>query len=234
MPEDLRKKLIAIIKLVPLMVCGVLLVVCFVNRDKVTVDAILNHAPENLGMLSLVILALYAVKSITVVFPMLIINVAAGIVLPSPLALIINTVGVAVMSAIPYFIGRLSGVEIYEKFSKKYPKAREILDSRQNNIVFYSFFLRAINCLPTDIVSMCFGAIKADFPKYILGSVLGIFPGVVLATFMGKGIMEPGEPTFYVATAINVALSVVSIFAEVLYEKYKKKNKILNKKRKST
>ena len=165
MPEDLRKKLIAIIKLVPLMVCGVLLVVCVVNRDKVTVDAILNHAPENLGMRSLVIIALYAVKSITVVFPMLIINVAAGIVLPSPLALIINTVGVAVMSAIPYFIGRLSGVEIYEKFSKKYPKAREILDSRQNNIVADRYCEYVLWCDKSGFSKVYFGKCARNFPR---------------------------------------------------------------------
>ena len=55
-----------------------------------------------------------------------------------------------------------------------------LIQRQSSNIVFFSFFLRTLLFLPLEAVSMYFGAVKADFKKYMLGSILGMLPNIVI------------------------------------------------------
>jgi uncharacterized membrane protein YdjX (TVP38/TMEM64 family) len=85
---------------------------------------------------------------------------------------------------------------------------------------FYSYFLRVVSVLPGDLVSMLLGSFKLKFTPYILGSLLGIFPGMLAATFMGTAISNPSSPEFIIALVGTVLLSVVSYF---VYRRWKNK-----------
>ena len=87
---------------------------------------------------------------------------------------------------------------------------------------FDSFFLRIISCLPGDIVSMYFGAAKLDFSRYFWGSMLGIVPGTITASFMGESIRDPLSPKFIISLSVTLFMAVLSI---VIYRiSNKKKN----------
>jgi len=206
----------------PIAIILVLVVLGIVNRDRLTVESLVSLVPDNKLVSALVIIALYGVKSLSVVFPMIVLNVASGILLSPMWALAVNFIGTCVMTALPYFVGRFSGAGFYEKMKTKYPKVYKTVNEGKKSTFFFSFFLRIISCLPGDIVSMFFGAMKADFARYMTGSLLGILPGTVLATFMGVGIMNPKEPTFVIALAINLTLSVISFVIHTLYQRRKK------------
>ena len=133
-------------------------------------------------------------------------------------ALIINTVGVGVMIALPYYVGRLCGPSFIKRLEKRYPKITKYID-RQKDWFFLSFFLRIISCMPGDIVSLYFGAVGAPFKVYFIGSMLGIIPGVITATFMGVSILDPTSSTFILSVSITVFLSVLSIIIHRLYLK---------------
>ncbi len=220
--ENHKVALSKALRSVPLVICIVLVVFAIIYRDRLSVENILALAPDSPVVTSFVLVGLYAVKSLSVVFPMLVLNVAAGVLLSPAAALVVNLIGVTVMSALPYFVGYFSGKEHYEKLKIKYPSVAKEMESRRDSVLFYSFFLRIISCLPGDVVSMFFGFTKAAFPQYLIGSVLGILPGTVLATFMGVGIANPKEPTFILSLAINVALSGLSIVLHMISEKRKK------------
>lgn len=224
--QNKTKQTIAkILRLLPLLICVALIVAAIINRNSLTVEAILRLAPETPFVTALIMLGLYAVKSMSIVFPVIILNVATGILFNPLSALTVNMLGSAVMSTLPYFVGRFSGADYYEKLKHKYPKAAKAVEDRRDGVLFYAFLLRFVNILPGDVVSMFFGAAKVDFLKYLLGSLLGIFPGVVAATFMGYGVIETKGTMFFVSLGLNVLMSITAIVFHIIYENKKKTNK---------
>jgi len=137
-------------------------------------------------------------------------------------ALIVNTVGVLVELAIPYWIGRASGAGFADKLCKKHPKLGEIIGESGSNNFFMSFFLRVISCLPGDAISMYFGARKVPFWTSLLASFLGTLPGVVAATLLGINITDPSSPMFWVSIALTAGISAISFLVYFLWRRSKK------------
>jgi len=225
-----REKIVSALRLLPVAVCIVLLITGLVNRDRITVEGLLNYPPENKLLAAAVLVAMYALKSLAIFFPLLVLNIVGGMIFPPAAALVINIIGVAVMTALPYGIGRFSGAEYLEKLEKKYPKIAQHIERQRSNEFFLSFFLRIISCLPGDIVSLYFGAARIPFGKYFVGSMLGIIPGVITATFMGTSIFDPTSKTFIISVLLTVLMSVLSI---VIHWASKRKGKVRESKSRS-
>jgi len=121
-----------------------------------------------------------------------------------------------------YFVGAFSGAQGMERLLSKYKKLSDFVKKRESHVFFDSFFHRIISCLPGDIVSMYFGAAKLDFSRYFWGSMLGIVPGTITASFMGESIRDPLSPKFIISLSVTLFMSVLSI---VIYRiSNKKKN----------
>ena len=203
---------------------GVLLglaVVLFLYSD-ISPQTILTDALQNPLLTAGLLLLLYMLKSLTIFFPLLILEMAAGYLFPAPAALIINFLGIGIVLTIPYWIGRALGLRQVSKLTRKYPKFQAIMEKQQNHSFFLCFFLRVISCLPGDIVTMYLGATHTPFSHNLLGGTLGILPGMILATFMGVNIQDPSSPAFWISAALSVGLAVLSI---VLYYVYLKRQK---------
>lgn len=198
-----------------------LAVVLFLYSD-ISPQTILTDALQNPLLTAGLLLLLYMLKSLTIFFPLLILEMAAGYLFPAPAALIINFLGIGIVLTIPYWIGRALGLRQVSKLTRKYPKFQAIMEKQQNHSFFLCFFLRVISCLPGDIVTMYLGATHTPFSHNLLGGTLGILPGMILATFMGVNIQDPSSPAFWISAALSVGLTVLSI---VLYYVYLKRQK---------
>lgn len=213
-------------KYLVLAVC-VLLFVCFFAADRgFSVETVLALTPKSTVRAAVVLLLLYAVKSATVVFPLILLQIAAGHLFSKWAALGINFVGILIILTIPYWIGRAAGINTIRKLVQKYPKAGELIDRQQNSSFFLCFFLRVISCLPGDVVTMYLGATKTSFWQNLLGGTLGILPGMILATLMGSTIRDPRAPAFWISAILMAALSVSSFLLYYLYRRKSKKRAI--------
>lgn len=203
---------------------GVLLglaVVLFLYSD-VSPQAILADAPQDPLLAAGLLLLLYMLKSLTIFFPLLILEMAAGYLFPAPAALVINLLGVCIVLTIPYWIGRALGLRQVSKLTRKYPKLQAVMEKQNSHSVFLCFFLRVISCLPGDLVTMYLGATRTPFSHNLLGGILGIFPGMILATLMGINIQDPSSPAFWISVALSAGLAVAST---ALYYVYLKRQK---------
>lgn len=198
-----------------------LAVVCGLHSD-ISLQAVLTDASQNPLLTAGLLLLLYMLKSLTIFFPLLILEMAAGYLFPAPAALIINFVGICIVLTIPYWIGRALGLRQVSKLTRKYPKLQAIMEKQNRHSIFLCFFLRVISCLPGDLVTMYFGATHTPFSHNLLGGTLGILPGMILATFMGINIQHPSSPAFWISAALSVGLAVLST---VLYYVYLKRQK---------
>lgn len=219
MKNKAKSTLISILRILPLLLCLAAMILYFIFGEKVTVDELLNFAPNNMFLAILFLIALYAFKSLAVFFPLIVLNILGGFMFSTPIALLVNTIGVMVDLIIPYFIGKASGQEKATSILKKHSKLKKIVNRQHKNSFFLSFLLRSISVLPGDAISMFSGASGMPFSKYLFGSVLGVLPGMVLATIMGTSINDPTSPTFAVSTALTVLLSVLSVILYLVWSR---------------
>ena len=221
--KKFKNILLTILRFAPLVVCAVFMGFYLFSGEDITAESLLNFAPEEPLYAALFLVLLYAFKSLTVFFPIIVLKVLGGFLFEPHHALIVNTVGVLVELAIPYWIGRASGAGFADRLCKKHPKLAEIIGEGSNNNFFMSFFLRVISCLPGDAISMYFGARRMPFWTCLLGSFLGTLPGMVAATLLGMNITDPSSPMFWVSMGLTVGISAISFLVYFLWRRAKKK-----------
>ena len=218
-----KKTLTSTVKLLPILLCvSVTLIYIFSGAD-LSVEKLLNFAPNNPVLAAAFLISLYAAKSLSIVFPVLVLNIAVGFLFSPGLALIINTVGMALELSVPYFVGRFSGTEYADKLCSKYKKFREVVEYGHKNSYFMTFFLRAINCLPMDVVSIYFGACRINFVIYLICSLIGMMPLYVFATLLGNSITDPTSPKFWLCIGATVSISLTSFIVFFFWRRSKKK-----------
>lgn len=183
------------------------------------IDTILKYTPPHPVAAALILLLLYALKSVSVFFPILVLEVAVGHLFPTGTALFLNFAGVLICHTIPYWIGYSSGNTVLEKLKKRYPKFATVLDAQLNNSFFSAFLFRSIHILPGDVISLYFGAAHTPYFHYIIGGMFGTLPGVVLATLLGTSISDPTSPLFLVSVISMVVLTGISFLINYLYKR---------------
>lgn len=214
-----KSTLLKMLRLILLAICILILTVYFIASPELSVQTLLDHTPQNPVAAAAVILVLYIFKSITVFFPLIILEIAVGHLFTPWLALLINFIGMLIILTVPYWIGRAAGMDAIQKQIQKHPKFGEILDKQRDSSFFLCFFFRIISCLPGDIVTMYLGATKTPFWKNLVAGALGVLPGMILATFMGESIQDPQSPMFWLSAGLMILLAALSVLFYYLYRR---------------
>ena len=213
------KRIIQLAPLLMVLFCALIYFRCFRG---VTIEHILEFTPENLWLAAFVIIGLFALKSLSIFFPMLILIAASGSIFPNYFAaLLVNSVGVTVMIGVPYLIGRFAEREFVESLINRHKNADKLREFQSENEFFIAYFMRVINILPCDLVSMFLGSAGFSPVKYFAGSFLGILPGLITTTLMGANVQDPTSPKFWLAIVFEVVFAVGSSIAYYIYKKKK-------------
>ena len=197
------------LRLLPLVLCLVMVVFCII-RGGFSVEDILSYAPRNVWLAAGFLLLLYLAKSLSVAFPIIVLQVAAGHLFAPAAALALNVLGLAVDLTVPFWIGRFSGRGLTTRLLARYPRLDGLLESQEGHYLFLSFFLRVIYLLPGDIVSMYFGSVRGPYLTCLLGGLLGGLPRIACATVLGGALWQPGSGRFWLSLAAGGALTALS------------------------
>ena len=191
----------------------------FHNTSGITAEQILNWQPENLILAAVAILCFFVVKSALVFIPIMLPQLLAGHIYDRETAIFLNLLGLIVVMAVPYWIGKHLGSEKMEKLMKEYPKINALLKAQDENEMAFCFMLRACCVPPADIVTMYLGASGVSFHTNVIGGVLGSFPGMVMTTFLGANIRNPESPAFWKTLTLNIAWVILSGLGFWLFRK---------------
>lgn len=209
----------SIIKYFPFALC-IMLILCYISySEEISVQTIIKYTPKNPFMAAIILLLMYALKSTSIVFPLIILEIAGGHLFSTIPAIFINAAGIFVCHLIPYWIGRFSGTNLILKLANKYSIIESIIQKQNNNSFFMCFFLRTLHCLPGDAVSIFLGAIKTPFKRYIIASTLGSLPNTILATLFGASITKPTSPMFWISSVFLILFSACSLFVYYCYKR---------------
>ena len=134
------------------------------NRDKITVESILERTPGNPWEAVPLMMLFFAVKGMSMVLYAGILYTASGLLFPLPLAVAVNLAGTAVMVTVPWLCGRFVGGDAAARFDAKYPAAARIASFREKNDWLFSLGVRMLGGLPSDPLSLYLGAVRLDWP----------------------------------------------------------------------
>ena len=155
-----------------------IITVCFLHRKELSAEGIARYTPKDPWLAAMVMLALFALKSLSIVFYSGLLYAANGILFPLPAAIILNVLGTVIMVTLPYRIGRKAGASAVDEIRARYPKAEAIHNLRAKNDFLFSFLVRMVR-LPSDVASLYMGAVHVEYKKYLLGSLLGMLPHTI-------------------------------------------------------
>lgn len=201
----------------------IFIIICFLNREKITIDNIVSFTPKNVPVAIGIMLLLFSFKSISIVVYGGLLYAASGVMFSLPVAILVNTVGTVLMVSIPFFIGKNAGKGTMNKLVEKNPKLEVVRDVSNKNELFISVFVRLIGMLPGDLVGMYLGASGIRYNKYIAGSLIGLFPAMISFSVMGMSVDDVSSPAFIISTAFEIGLMILSI---AIYFVWRKKQRI--------
>ena len=220
---EFKKKKGFIFKALTFAVCLAFVILCFGSADKISAEKLAAITPKNQFFAVIALLFMFAVKSISIAFPLVVLQVASTLVLPIHLALTVNCTGVLIDLTIPYFFGRFSGIEAVERLTKKHRRLAKIVSKQQKNTFFFAYFLQVLSILPGDVISIYFGAIKAPYPKYLTAAFIGMMPFTLFATILGLNLTNPQSPILKIAVVSTAGIAVLSALVYTAYNRVAKK-----------
>lgn len=218
---DQKERVLKKLKIISIIFWCILIFLIIMNYHRLSASQIIAYSPDNPLLAGITMLLLYAVKTISVVFPYKVLQLASGMMFPLFFAVCVNTAGTAVSCAVGYYMGRFLGKDTAERIAVKNKKLANLLERQNSSVLFFSFFLRALVFLPLDAVSIYFGAVKSDFRKYMLGSVLGLLPNIIISTILGESISDPTSPQFLLSMLLFLLITLISL---IWYLKYTKRD----------
>ncbi|NLT63118.1 MAG: TVP38/TMEM64 family protein [Clostridiales bacterium] len=211
MDEKKGGSAVRFIKLLPLAGIAIFSLTYYFADIDINIETLLNYSPENLFLSALFLMLLYSAKSLTVFFPIILLEVTGGLLFPTGIAIFLNIIGNALVFSIPYYIGRYAGSDISVYLIEKHPKLQVFYEKQKKHEWFLSFFLRAISCLPGDAVSMYLGAQRVPYLIFISGSLAGRIFSILASTIIGDNILNPRSTAFIISVIIKILISSMSL-----------------------
>lgn len=198
---------------------------CVANRERFTVDGVVEAGPQNRLFAAVFMMFLFALKSMSVFLFSGILFAANGILFPLPLAVALNALGAGIMVSLPYWLGKKLGNSMAEHILQKYPKVEMLREMRTGHEFFFSLIARIIGILPSDILSLYMGAIGVSYPKYLAGSLLGMLFTLITFPVMGMSITDPASPVFLISLAVQTIVTGASLIGCMLCLRKKMREK---------
>ncbi len=203
----------------------VIFVAVIVNYDSL-VNLDLRALVSSIGVIwyaYMAVIGVYALKSVVFVVPAMMIYVSVGISFDTKIALVLNLVGLAVEVTITYFLGRFLGGEYVAKLLEKNNGGKKLLNMKSKTKNSFLFIARVVPAFPIDFTSLFLGSSNYSFLPYLIISILGIYPRVLLFTIIGDSIYKY-IPKELIIKLIIVAIPV-AIISFLIYRAVKKRKK---------
>lgn len=168
----------------------------------------------------LVLLLLQILQVFVALIPGELLESAAGYAFGPIIGTIICYLGVAIGSAIIFFLTRRFGVKLVEIFVSR-ERINELrfinTDQKRNNLIFLVFFIPGT---PKDLITYFVGLTDIKFTTFLALSLIARIPSVLSSTFGGYLI---GEGTYSGALLLYGVTGALSLAGLLIYNNYVKK-----------
>jgi uncharacterized membrane protein YdjX (TVP38/TMEM64 family) len=160
-----------------------------------------------------VTLGIYALKAVFPILPLSIICFATAASLQPYQSIPLNILGLIIWVSLRYLWGKKRGFGISKHIINRKKAIRSYIERDGKGNPWLLFFLRLIPNFPMNAVSQIYGSLRFDYTDFVLISLLGLLPKIVVYTFIGRNMFTPLSSSFLVPLIIVCTLSGISIIA---------------------
>lgn len=150
---------------------------------------------------------------VTVLFlPATPVSIAAGLLFGPFKAMALVIIGATIGATIAFLFARYFGRDFIQGFIKsKFKKLKEYDGKINENGLLIVILLRLMPLFPFNGLNLALGLTKVKLRDYIMGTVVGIIPGVFVLTFLGGSLDNLKSPKFIIAILLFIALFLFPI-----------------------
>lgn len=176
----------------------------YMHQTGYTAEDIKNYIASFGIWAPLVFIILFTLVPLTL-FPDALLAIAGGMVFGLFYGFIYTMIGAACGATLAFMIARLAGNSLLKKLKN------HNIDHLQNllnrNGFWIVLYLRLIPLIPFDIISYGAGLARIKYRDFILATLLGIIPGVLVYVNLGDKSLSIGSTDFYIALALLIGLT---------------------------
>ena len=132
------------------------------------------------------VLAAYLVAAV-VAFPVNLLVLATAAVFGPWLGFAYSAIGSFTSALLVYFVGAYLGKATLERFFG--PKLRHVLDEVRKRGILVVVAFRVVPVAPGTVVNLALGASGIRLADFVIGSLVGMVPGLLLVSIMGDRIV---------------------------------------------
>lgn len=170
----------------------------------------------------IVFIILFTIVPLTL-FPDALLAIAGGLIFGLFEGSLYIMIGALCGATLSFYISRFYGSWLKEKLKNE--KLLNLDKNIKENGFLIIFLLRLIPLVPFDIISYSAGFSSIRYKDFILATLFGIIPGVVVYANIGAQSLNFGSSSFYLSIAFLIGLTVVSmIFKNKLKRKFYENN----------
>ena len=183
--------------------------------------AVIKHYILNFGPWALTVyIALYALNTVSLLPPIAALSLAAGYIFGTLWGTIAMMVGAFFGTTVTFYISRVFGRKIVEPLIKG--RVKDFEEKVNQNGFMAILFIRLIPIIPWEIMNYAAGLTRISYKDYILATLIGIIPSVVIQTSFTESLTHFDIHDIKVLIPIGGFILLISL--PVLYVFLRKKS----------
>ena len=155
-------------------------------------------------------------------FPVPVIVLAGGTIFGLFKGTLYTMIGVLINTPIMYFIGRFLLKDFVHNFVNNHmsEKLRNALQStNQKVLALVLFIIRLSPIFSYNLVNYISGVAEIKFLPYILTTIAGVLPGVIVFINIGENVLNVGSKEFFISLSFLLVLVIISAIISKLFLK---------------
>lgn len=143
-------------------------------------------------------------------FPDAILAIASGTIFGLFWGTVYTMIGAACGATLSFYIARFLGRDFVMHLIKHKAEWFEAGVERRGFLIV--LIMRLVPLIPFDVISYGAGLSKIKFTDFLMGTLLGIIPGVLVYVNLGDKALDVTSPAFYVSIGLLIGLFVLSYY----------------------
>jgi len=173
---------------------------------------IIEEALVSLGIFApFIYIIIYIIRPL-ILFPTSILTPLAAIVFGPFLGWIYTYIGETIAACVAFLVARYFGGDLVSRFNTIKRLDVELQEHGLRTVLF----LRLVPLFPFDVVNFGLGLTSVKFKTYVIGTMLGVIPGLTAYIFLGASLLSGA----YIIPTV-VGFVVLSYIAHILRTKNK-------------
>lgn len=155
-------------------------------------------------------------------FPVPVIVLAGGTIFGLFKGTLYTMIGVLINTPIMYFIGRFLLKDFVHNFVDNHmsEKLRNALKStNQKVLALVLFIIRLSPIFSYNLVNYISGVTEIKFLPYILTTIAGVLPGVIVFINIGENVLNVGSKEFFISFSFLLVLVIISAIISKIFLK---------------